>query len=70
MKNICMFKVNKTKMIFQTEDCIELVKMIEKTGVSAIAIHGRTKNERPQNPNRDHVIKAIAEAVKVPIIAK
>lgn len=49
---------------------LELVKKFEATGISAIGVHGRTKVERPQHPNRNHTIKAIAEAVNIPVIAK
>jgi tRNA-dihydrouridine synthase 2 len=36
--------------------------MIESTGVAAIGVHGRTKDERPNNPNHDNYIQ---EVVKV-----
>uniref|UniRef100_A0A8C3XLQ3 Dihydrouridine synthase 2 n=1 Tax=Chelydra serpentina TaxID=8475 RepID=A0A8C3XLQ3_CHESE len=51
------------------EDTISLVKRIEKTGVAAIAVHGRKKEERPQHPVHCEVIKAISEAVSVPVVA-
>ena len=41
---------------------LELVKVIEKTGVAALAVHGRTKDERP---NHEVHIDAIQEVVKV-----
>jgi tRNA-dihydrouridine synthase 2 len=36
--------------------------MIETTGVAAIGVHGRTKEERPNHPNNVDIIK---EVVKV-----
>ena len=49
---------------------IELCQRLEKTGIAAIAIHGRTKDERPQHPNKNDIIKAVAEVLKIPVIAK
>ena len=44
--------------------------MIETTGVSALAVHGRTKEQRPNDPNDTEAIKKIvAHVTKVPIIA-
>jgi tRNA-dihydrouridine synthase 2 len=59
----------KIRVLPSLEDTLELVKLIESTGVEAIAVHGRTKEERPQNPNRNNVIKAIAQTIKIPVIA-
>ncbi len=44
--------------------------MVESTGVVAMAIHGRLKEERPRHPCRNAEIKAIAEVIKIPVIAK
>ena len=54
----------------QVEATVRLAKMIESTGVAALAVHGRTREERPQHKNRNHVIKAIAETLTIPVIAK
>lgn len=54
----------------QLEDTIELCKMIESTGVAAIAIHGRTRPERPHHKNRTDYIAKITEVLKIPVIAK
>jgi tRNA-dihydrouridine synthase 2 len=43
--------------------------MIETTGVSAIGVHGRTKDQRPNDENNCDAIKQIVHSVKVPIIA-
>jgi len=51
-------------------DSIELVRRIEKTGVSAITIHGRQRDERPKDPCRWAEIKAIVQSgVSIPVIA-
>ncbi|XP_035233549.1 tRNA-dihydrouridine(20) synthase [NAD(P)+]-like, partial [Stegodyphus dumicola] len=54
---------------FQLHKTLDLVKVIENTGVAAIAVHGRVKEERPQHKNRNYVIKAIAETLSIPVIA-
>ncbi|CAL1540097.1 unnamed protein product [Lymnaea stagnalis] len=59
----------KIRVLPSVQDTVELAKLIESTGVSAIGVHGRTKSERSQDPNRDDYIRAVAEAVRVPVIA-
>ncbi|KAG8437786.1 hypothetical protein GDO86_008479 [Hymenochirus boettgeri] len=59
----------KIRILPTLEETINLVKRIEKTGVAAIAVHGRKKEERPQHPVHCDVIKAIAQAVSIPVIS-
>ncbi|XP_050397960.2 tRNA-dihydrouridine(20) synthase [NAD(P)+]-like isoform X1 [Patella vulgata] len=59
----------KIRILPKLEDTIKLVKLIESTGVCAIAVHGRTIDERPRHANQNHIIKAIKQAVKIPVIA-
>ncbi|XP_051884237.1 tRNA-dihydrouridine(20) synthase [NAD(P)+]-like isoform X2 [Pristis pectinata] len=59
----------KIRILPSLEDTINLVKRIERTGVAAVAVHGR-KEERPQHPVHCDVIKAVSEAVSIPVIAK
>ncbi|XP_058848837.1 tRNA-dihydrouridine(20) synthase [NAD(P)+]-like isoform X1 [Acipenser ruthenus] len=59
----------KIRILPSLEDTIRLVQRIERTGVAAIAVHGRQKEERPQHPVHCDVIKAVAEAVSIPVIA-
>ena len=49
---------------------MELARLIEATGVRALAVHGRLTSERPRHDNRNHYIKAIADALNIPVIAK
>ena len=49
---------------------MKFAKIIESTGVAAIAIHGRTIVERPQHKNRNYLIRAVSEALSIPVIAK
>lgn len=60
----------KIRVFESTEDTLDLVRELVSTGISAIAVHGRTKAERPQHANRNRTIKAIAEHVSIPVIAK
>ncbi|XP_062922891.1 tRNA-dihydrouridine(20) synthase [NAD(P)+]-like isoform X3 [Mobula hypostoma] len=59
----------KIRILPSLEDTINLVKRIERTGVAAVAVHGRRKEERPQHPVHCDVIKALSEAVSIPVIA-
>ncbi|XP_046568516.1 LOW QUALITY PROTEIN: tRNA-dihydrouridine(20) synthase [NAD(P)+]-like [Haliotis rubra] len=59
----------KIRILPKLEDTLKLVKVIESTGVAAIAVHGRTKYERSRHHNRNDVIRAIAEHVSIPVIA-
>ncbi|XP_061631035.1 tRNA-dihydrouridine(20) synthase [NAD(P)+]-like isoform X2 [Phyllopteryx taeniolatus] len=51
------------------EDTLTLARRIEKTGVAAVAVHGRFKDERPRHPVHCDYIGAVARAVAVPVIA-
>ncbi|XP_051546331.1 tRNA-dihydrouridine(20) synthase [NAD(P)+]-like [Myxocyprinus asiaticus] len=59
----------KIRILPTLEDTVDLVKRIEKTGVAAIAVHGRMKEERPRHPLHCDYIRAVVESVSIPIIA-
>lgn len=59
----------KIRILPELEDTLKLVKLIESTGVSALGVHGRTKEERPRHPNRNNIIQMIAESLSIPVIA-
>ncbi|XP_065202122.1 tRNA-dihydrouridine(20) synthase [NAD(P)+]-like [Planococcus citri] len=59
----------KIRVLGTIEETISFCKLMEESGVSAIAIHGRTIKERPHNQNRDSYIEAIAKELSVPVIA-
>ncbi|KAM6937850.1 tRNA-dihydrouridine(20) synthase [NAD(P)+]-like [Xenentodon cancila] len=59
----------KIRILPSLEETISLVQRIEKTGVAAIAVHGRFKEERPRHPVHCDYIQAVARAVSVPVIA-
>ncbi|KAJ1562367.1 tRNA-dihydrouridine(20) synthase [NAD(P)+]-like, partial [Cladochytrium tenue] len=59
----------KIRMLDSTEKTIELAKRIEQTGVSAIGLHCRTRQERPQNPGHWDIFEPVARALQIPLIA-
>jgi tRNA-dihydrouridine synthase 2 len=59
----CKIRIRNT-----SEETIAHVKELAATGISAIAIHGRTRDERPQNSPHPEVILAVAEAIDIPVI--
>lgn len=60
----CKIRIKKT-----IEDTIAHVKELESTGIDAIAIHARTRDERPPHSPHPEFIKAVVEAgIKIPVI--
>uniref|UniRef100_A0A667YLP1 Dihydrouridine synthase 2 n=1 Tax=Myripristis murdjan TaxID=586833 RepID=A0A667YLP1_9TELE len=59
----------KIRILPSLEETLSLVRRIEKTGVAAIAVHGRFKEERPRHPVHCDYIQAVAQAVSIPVIA-
>jgi tRNA-dihydrouridine synthase 2 len=59
----------KIRILSTAEETIRVVQELEKTGIKAIGIHGRTREERPQHPYHADVIRAVAGAVGIPVIA-
>ncbi|XP_068621245.1 tRNA-dihydrouridine(20) synthase [NAD(P)+]-like isoform X1 [Battus philenor] len=56
--------------IFETvEKSLSVVEKLVGTGIKAIAIHGRTRNERPQHAVHTDIIRYIAEKIHIPVIA-
>lgn len=59
----------KIRILPTLEETLELARLIEQCGVAALAVHGRTKEERPNSPNHNDVIREIAKTLSIPIIA-
>jgi tRNA-dihydrouridine synthase 2 len=59
----CKIRIKETE-----EETIAHVKELVATGIKAIAIHGRTRDERPQHKPHPDIVKAVAEAIDIPVI--
>lgn len=59
----------KIRILPDTLDTIKLVQRFAATGIAAIGIHARTRDERPQHRPHPDVVRAVASAVDIPIIA-
>jgi len=59
----------KIRILPSMEDTLALVKVIEATGVSAFAVHGRTKDERPNHEVHMDSIQKVVESATIPVIA-
>ncbi|CAH0603176.1 unnamed protein product [Chrysodeixis includens] len=51
------------------EETLKLVEKLVSSGIKAIAIHGRTKDERPQHAVHPDIIKYVAQRISIPVIA-
>ncbi|KAI6649331.1 tRNA-dihydrouridine(20) synthase -like [Oopsacas minuta] len=61
----------KIRILSTLDKTLELLKLIESTGVSAVSIHGRTSSQRRTEPNQNDILRAICNAhiVNIPLIA-
>lgn len=59
----------KIRVLSSLEETLQLCNTLASTGIEAITVHGRTIEERPQHPNRNHVLKQIADRLSIPVIA-
>lgn len=59
----------KIRLLPTPEATFDLVKVIERTGVAAIAVHGRNMKERSTTPCHYDIIKEISHRCSLPVIA-
>ncbi|CAK9150602.1 unnamed protein product [Ilex paraguariensis] len=59
----------KIRLLKSSQDTIELARRIEKTGVSALAVHGRRVADRPRDPAKWNEIAEVVAALSIPVIA-
>ncbi|XP_048335837.2 uncharacterized protein LOC107425071 [Ziziphus jujuba] len=59
----------KIRLLKSPQDTVELSRRIEKTGVSALAVHGRKVADRPRDPAKWSEIADVVAALSIPVIA-
>lgn len=59
----------KIRVLPDLEETLQLCDTLTSTGIEAIAVHGRTIDERPQHSNRNDVLKQISDRLSIPVIA-
>ncbi|XP_021631376.1 tRNA-dihydrouridine(20) synthase [NAD(P)+]-like isoform X1 [Manihot esculenta] len=59
----------KIRLLKSSQDTVELARRIEKTGVSALAVHGRKVADRPRDPAKWSEIADVVSALSIPVIA-
>ncbi|KAJ7381893.1 tRNA-dihydrouridine(20) synthase [NAD(P)+]-like protein [Desmophyllum pertusum] len=55
--------------VHKIEETIAFSELVEGTGIAALAVHGREKHERSQDPVHTDVIREVAKVVSIPLIA-
>ncbi|VDO94956.1 unnamed protein product [Soboliphyme baturini] len=55
--------------IAKLDSTLEVCKLIERCGASALAVHGRTRTDRPDSNNRNSDISTICRMLNIPVIA-
>ena len=66
-----LFEIFSTVVLLQKKILFLLFyfQVIQSTGVSAVGVHGRTKDERPNHPNHLDVLQKVSQHCKIPMIA-
>lgn len=59
----------KIRILNDLDETIRLVREFEAIGISAIAVHGRKRHERPQHACNTAAIRKIAQSIGIPLIA-
>ncbi|KAJ8510668.1 hypothetical protein OPV22_001102 [Ensete ventricosum] len=59
----------KIRLLTSSQATVELARRIEKTGVSAVAVHGRRVKDRPRDPAKWNEIADVVASLSIPVIA-
>lgn len=59
----------KIRILPKLEDTLKLIEVIQSTGVCAVGVHGRTKDQRPGHANSVEAIQEVVKHCKIPVIA-
>ncbi|PON48678.1 tRNA-dihydrouridine synthase [Parasponia andersonii] len=68
-RNLNMPVTCKIRLLKSSQDTVELARRIEKTGVSALAVHGRKVEDRPRDPAKWAEIADVVASLSIPVIA-
>ncbi|XP_075992246.1 dihydrouridine synthase 2 [Anticarsia gemmatalis] len=69
VNNVSIPVTCKIRILETPEETLKVVEKLVSSGIKAIAIHGRTRDERPQHPVHPDVIKYVADRISIPVIA-
>lgn len=69
VRNLSIPVTCKIRIKTSVEETLEFAKMVESTGIAALGVHGRTRDERNRHKNRNDIIKTISETLAIPVIA-
>lgn len=58
----------KIRVFAEKQKTLDFVRMVEKCGIDAIGIHGRTKDQRPKDDADWDIIKCCKEVLSIPVI--
>ncbi|GMR53294.1 hypothetical protein PMAYCL1PPCAC_23489, partial [Pristionchus mayeri] len=59
----------KIRVLDDPSSTLALARVIERTGVAAVGVHGRRRDERPGDSNREEEIREIVRSIGIPVIA-
>ncbi|KAJ6818453.1 tRNA-dihydrouridine(20) synthase [NAD(P)+]-like isoform X2 [Iris pallida] len=59
----------KIRLLNSSQDTVQLAQQIERTGVSALAVHGRRVKDRPRDPANWSQIADVVASLSIPVIA-
>ncbi|CAN6579891.1 unnamed protein product [Malus baccata var. baccata] len=68
-RNLSIPVTCKIRLLKSSQDTVELARRIEKTGVTALAVHGRKVEDRPRDPAKWSEIADVVASLSIPVIA-